>query len=481
MTTPANSPENPNEQATGKYYESLLNQPVPNIAALNLFFAQMPKGGDIHHHYSGSIYAETFLDWVAQSTLPLLFIDTTTFQITQTAPTSENKIISVDTLRQNSELYRQVVDAWSDEDFTNHIHDEPPPDQQFFATFGYFGQIAAQNIKKGLQIIKNRAKAENVQYIETMLTAVNYTPPAQFGDAQNDALLQMQIKQDAKGLKKLLAQYRTTFLADKTPKTNLRDVVTAFNQSIVAEHAGLDDANFTLRYQVYAYRGAEPISVFAVLCAGFEACKNQTGQRLLVGVNIVGAENAYIALRDYWLHMQMFAYLRSLYPDVKVAMHAGELTLGLVTPEDLTFHISQALSVAGPDRIGHGVDITYETDAFATLQKMAQKRIPVEVNLTSNEFILGVSGAEHPITVYKSANVPFVISTDDSGVSRNNLTSQYVLLASRYRPSYAEIKAIVANGIEYSFLSTAEKSAIQTNLKKAFATFESAVSKLSPV
>jgi hypothetical protein len=35
--------KNADEQATEKYYESLLNQPVPNTAALNLFFAQMPR------------------------------------------------------------------------------------------------------------------------------------------------------------------------------------------------------------------------------------------------------------------------------------------------------------------------------------------------------------------------------------------------------------------------------------------------------
>ena len=34
------------------------------MAELTLFFSRMPKGADLHHHYSGSIYAEQYLDWI---------------------------------------------------------------------------------------------------------------------------------------------------------------------------------------------------------------------------------------------------------------------------------------------------------------------------------------------------------------------------------------------------------------------------------
>lgn len=29
-----------------------------------MFFTLMPKGGDLHHHYSGAIYAEQYLEWI---------------------------------------------------------------------------------------------------------------------------------------------------------------------------------------------------------------------------------------------------------------------------------------------------------------------------------------------------------------------------------------------------------------------------------
>ena len=53
-----------NLQATRQYYTGLIGGQSPNLAGLTLMMTMLPKGGDLHHHYSGSIYAETFLDWV---------------------------------------------------------------------------------------------------------------------------------------------------------------------------------------------------------------------------------------------------------------------------------------------------------------------------------------------------------------------------------------------------------------------------------
>ena len=118
--------------------------------------------------------------------------------------------------------------------------------------------------------------------------------------------------------------------------------------------------------------------------------------------------------------MQMFQWLRAKFPRVRIAMHAGELTLGMVRPEELTFHIRDAIQIAGARRIGHGVDIMHEANSLELLQEMKNKRIAVEINLTSNEFILGVSGAAHPVTIYLRHGVPLVISTD--AVSYTHLT-----------------------------------------------------------
>jgi adenosine deaminase/adenosine deaminase CECR1 len=52
----------------------------------------------------------------------------------------------------------------------------------------------------------------------------------------------------------------------------------------------------------------------------------------------VSPEDGETSMKDYWLHMVMFKYCNSVFPEVKYTLHAGELTLGLVQPEDLTAH-----------------------------------------------------------------------------------------------------------------------------------------------
>jgi adenosine deaminase/adenosine deaminase CECR1 len=74
------------------------------------------------------------------------------------------------------------------------------------------------------------------------------------------------------------------------------------------------------------------------------------------------------------------------------------------------------------------VDMAYEKNLFI-IKYMANQNIPIEINLVSNEFILKVKENRHPISLFKNFNVPIVISTDDAGILRTNMTEQYVLLA----------------------------------------------------
>ena len=175
----------------------------------------------------------------------------------------------------------------------------------------------------------------------------------------------------------------------------------------------------------------------------------------------------------------MFRFLKAQYPDVKTSLHAGELSLGMVPPEGLRFHIDQAIHVAGADRIGHGIDLAHELRAPEIMKAMRDKDVPVEINLTSNEFINGISGDNHPFKLYRQYGVPYVISTDDTGVTRHTLTNEYVLLASRYKPSYAEVKKASYNGIRYAFLPKADKDRLTRQLDQRFAKFESDMAALA--
>src|SRR6478735_499355 len=53
------------EQKTARYFESVRSQPL----LLHAFLQQMPKGGDLHNHLSGAVYAESFIQYAAKDGL----------------------------------------------------------------------------------------------------------------------------------------------------------------------------------------------------------------------------------------------------------------------------------------------------------------------------------------------------------------------------------------------------------------------------
>jgi adenosine deaminase len=94
----------------------------------------------------------------------------------------------------------------------------------------------------------------------------------------------------------------------------------------------------------------------------------------------------------------------------------------------------------------------YEDNTPALLKELAQKHVMVEINLSSNEGILGIEGDNHPFPLYRAAHVPVALSTDDEGVSRIDITHEYVRAALDYHLTYHDLKQIARTGIEHSFL-----------------------------
>ena len=203
------------------------------------------------------------------------------------------------------------------------------------------------------------------------------------------------------------------------------------------------------RYIYQVFRKTTKELFFAQAVFGFELA---SADPRVVAINLVGAEDDYIPMTDYAEHMRMIGFLRTLYPKVRVSLHAGELAPGLVPPEGLCCHVRLAVEVAKTDRIGHGVDIMYEDRPYELMKDMAAKRVMVEVNLTSNDMILGIKGKDHPFSLYRKFGVPVALSTDDEGVSRIDLTHEYVRAVETYDLSYADLKQLVRNSLEYSFL-----------------------------
>ncbi len=454
-------------QSTDFYFEKIRN----NEAALTAFFSQMPKGGDLHHHYSGSIYAEPLLEHAIKEDF---YLNIETMEVEKEKPLKGNwELFSA--LKNNGELenYKQkIMHKWSAKDY-NYV--DYPSDKLFFESFMKFEPAIKNNFEKGLLELKNRAIKENVSYIETQLATIpnhiNTTDLTKF----NEHLRQMAAEKNEKVVLQSLDSLYTKLL-QKDAVGYAKDFNTNF-VSKLHNNLKIDDARFTMRYQNFVLRFMDPVDLFKNLVIAFISADSSS---LMAGVNIVSPEDGETAMKDYWLHMVMFKYCHSRFPNVKYSMHAGELALGLVQPEELTWHIRSAIFTAGANRIGHGVAIAYEENSYDLLRYMAKNKIAIEINLVSNEFILKVKENRHPISLYKEFGVPITISTDDAGILRTNMTEQYVLLAKRYKNiSYTAIKQFVYNSINYSFIQDiAVKNKLLKDLDVRFKEFEFKLSNL---
>lgn len=452
-------------QTAGDYLEKIRN----NEALLTAFFQQMPKGGDLHHHFSGSIYAEPLLE---RAIAEDFYLNLETMAVAKTKPSGGNwqNFSSLKNEGKLSFYEQQVMQTWSAKDYNGSV----PSDDLFFDSFQKFEPTIQGHFAEGMLELKKRALSENVSYIETQLSTIpcdmNVSELTDF----NSKLRQASAQKDEKAVMKLLDE-----LYKAIQQKGAKKYATDFNTNFIAKlHKDLkiDDDKFTMRYQNFVLRFMDPVDLFKNLTIAFISANDS---KLVAGVNIVSPEHGGNSMKDYWLHMVMFKYCNSKFPDVKYTLHAGELTLGLVQPEDLTWHINDAIHIAGANRIGHGVDIAYEENSYDLLKYMAKNNIPIEINLASNEFILKVKDDRHPFTLYKEFNVPIVISTDDAGILRTNMTEQYVLLAKRYPDvSYSTIKQYVYNSINYSFIQDASvKKELLKDLDTRFKTFEDKFSK----
>ncbi len=312
----------------------------------------------------------------------------------------------------------------------------------FFNSFFKFLEIVSESRPELLASVIQRAAEQNEFYLEIMILPDN-ARAASFGDSLNEAStlsLQRQYllkNQDyLKNIQHTLEQTEAIYQKART--------ILGCNDKPDAKACQVH-----VRFQYYILREQPLPNFFAQALNAFEAAKQSD---LIVGINLVQAEDGLLSLKNYSQQMKMLQWLKSQYPSVHIALHAGEQTIENVRPSDLRFHIREALFIGGAERIGHGVDIAHENDAHALVRHMAKNRIPVEINLTSNEKILGVKGNAHPLRYYLNHHVPVVLSTDDEGILRTDLTQEYVKAVIEHDLDYPTLKQINRNALTFSFL-----------------------------
>jgi len=442
------------DQRAARALESVRQNPLE----LYEFLRQMPKGADLHNHLAGAVYAES---WIRDGADDALCVDLATLAFFKTQamtrsippqPVCGEGHVAASRAFEDQHLYDSLVDAFSMRAFvpsagtSGHDH--------FFNSFAKFLAVDPRHTGAWLDEVSARAAAQNEQYLELM-----DTPP--FAHT-------IQIANEI-GWQDDLAKFREALL-DRGLRDDVAVALAHWDQAealrnerqhcIASATAGAQSGapgppapsagcRVEIRFLYQVLRGFPKQQVFAQALLGFEVASVDPR---VPGINFVMPEDCYICMNDYALQMRMIDFLHNLYPKVRITLHAGEIAPGLVTYEGLCCHIRLAIDEGHAERIGHGVDLMYEDRPYDLLKEMAAKHVMVEINLTSNDLILGITGDAHPFPLYRKFGVPVALSTDDEGVSRIDLTHEYVRSVQTYDLHYADLKKLVRTSLEHSFL-----------------------------
>ncbi len=362
------------------------------------------------------------------------------------------------TVNRNQPLYDQLVDAFSMRDFVPSAslsgHD------QFFATFARFGGLKSYTAE-WLDDVATRAAGQNEQYLEVMMTPTFSRAAAAaraLGWPVDPATYQEEPDLTAGTSPAELAAYRAKLLADPSVRQDIAEDIATFDADLAqrrtlehcTEAAAAPACSVDIRLLYQVLRQNPPAQVFAQTLLAFEVAAQDPQH--VVGLNFVQPEDAYLSMSEYHRQMLMLDYLHGVYPQVHISLHAGELAPGLVPPHGLSFHIRQAIDLGHAQRIGHGVDVMYERDPQLLLKELAARHVMIEINLTSNDVILGVKTNRHSFPDYRAAHVPVALSTDDEGVSRIDLTHEYTRAATDFGLNYLDLKQMARTSLEHAFL-----------------------------
>jgi hypothetical protein len=391
----------------------------------------------------------------------------------------------------NDDQFNDLVNAFS---MRNFVPGAESAHDHFFNSFDKFTAVDSQHSGEFIAVLARRAVQQNESYLELMALSGGSVSELGQKAGWNDDFQSM-----LQNIQSLGLDERVTALQKHLDQIEL---VRQKELGCAAE-PNSEACQVRIRYVYQVLRLASKEAVFAQTMAGFMLAAKDPR---VVAINFVQAEDGVNSMTNYHVEMRMIDYAKKLYPKVHITLHAGELVPSLVPPEGLRFHIREAVEIGHAERIGHGVDIMYETGAEQLLREMRDKHIAVEINLTSNDVILGVRGLDHPFPVYRKYGVPVVISTDDEGINRSHLTLEYQRAVLTFNLGYADVKKIVRNSLEYSFLpgssywadatyrqpvkacvaglssrtcaefaASNEKAAAQVDLEKRFQKFESGV------
>jgi adenosine deaminase len=142
-----------------------------------------------------------------------------------------------------------------------------------------------------------------------------------------------------------------------------------------------------------------------------------------------------------------------------VVAHAGE--------DDGPSSVWDALKALKAERIGHGIASVQDE---ALMEYLQEKRIPLEICMTSNIFTKKVVTEieKHPIKEFYKRDILVTLNTDDPTFFDISLIDEYWNLHDKLGFSMSDIKNVIINGFQATFLPEKDKKRYIREVEKTW-------------
>ena len=274
----------------------------------------MPKGGDLHNHLSGAIYAESYLRWAAEDNLCLATATMTIVAgaVRRRRPAGRRSATCCRTRRSSTRRSTRCRCGNWNPALNGHDH--------FFATFDKFGAAVGDQARRHARRGRRRARRpSSVSYLELMLTPDRRGRRACAGRPPGGTPTSPTLRERLLG-----AGFDDASSPRRVTRIDVGGSAAAQLLRLRRRLRPTPAAASPIRYIAQVARAGAPESVFAQMLAGFEIAVR--GRHALVGVNLVQPEDdpdcgpRFLAA-DVDARLPARQSIRA----VPITLHAGEL------------------------------------------------------------------------------------------------------------------------------------------------------------
>ena len=181
---------------------------------------------------------------------------------------------------------------------------------------------------------------------------------------------------------------------------------------------------------------------------------------LWVGVDMAGREDDD---KGHPLRfLETFRKMRRRYGGIGLSIHGGEV-------DEPNSHVRDTL-LLGATRIGHGLNLISDP---GTLLLMRYRDYLIETCLVSNRVLEYFPNLdEHPFPEYLRMGIPVCLNTDDRGMWDSNMTDEYYSAVKHFNLRWGEIVKMGRDSLRYAFVDNAKKEELLSAYDRDIASFE---------